>query len=396
VTGWLYAGAVVIGGANFLAVRFSNRELDPMWGAGLRFTVAALIFLAIALVLQLSWPRGRQLGLTLLYGLLAFAAFYALMYWALVRVAAGVSTVVMAVVPLVTVLLAAAQGMERLDPRALIGSVLSLGGIAWMTLGPTDVDLPLPALFAMLGAALSVGQSVIVSKRISASHPVVTNTLAMGVGAIFLLALSAMLGEDWALPTMPEVVWSLVYLVTIGSVGLFVLILMVIRRWPASVTSYMFVLFPVVSARGAARRRGDNRQRRHRGGHRDGRGLAGRLLQDRPGEVRRPGGRRHRLNARRPPWRRRFRDHMVYHMVVARREVLVQLDDDLVERLDKLAARDSVSRSELLRQGALAVLRADEWAMADEQLIEAYTKHPPDPLLLAASERMAAETAPEW
>ncbi|MGH9893143.1 MAG: ribbon-helix-helix protein, CopG family [bacterium] len=40
---------------------------------------------------------------------------------------------------------------------------------------------------------------------------------------------------------------------------------------------------------------------------------------------------------------------------MARREVLVQLDDDLVARLDALAQRVEVSRSELLRRGALAV-----------------------------------------
>lgn len=87
---------------------------------------------------------------------------------------------------------------------------------------------------------------------------------------------------------------------------------------------------------------------------------------------------------------------MVYHMVMARRQVLVQLDDALVERLDELAKRSDVSRSELLRRAALALLRADEWAQADKRLIEGYTKYPPDPALLEASEELAAETAPEW
>jgi len=87
---------------------------------------------------------------------------------------------------------------------------------------------------------------------------------------------------------------------------------------------------------------------------------------------------------------------MVYHMVMARREVLVQLDDDMVERLDEIASRASVSRSELLRRAALAVIEADEWAQADERLIEGYTKHPPDPVLLAVSRRLATENAPEW
>jgi metal-responsive CopG/Arc/MetJ family transcriptional regulator len=87
---------------------------------------------------------------------------------------------------------------------------------------------------------------------------------------------------------------------------------------------------------------------------------------------------------------------MLYHMVMARREVLVQLDDDLVARLDELAKRTEVSRSELLRRGAQAVLEADEWAQADVRLVEGYTKYPPDPVLLEASRRLAAETAPEW
>jgi metal-responsive CopG/Arc/MetJ family transcriptional regulator len=83
-------------------------------------------------------------------------------------------------------------------------------------------------------------------------------------------------------------------------------------------------------------------------------------------------------------------------MVMPRREVLVQLDDELVAQLDVLANRSKVSRSELLRRAALIVLEADEMARAYERLIEGYTKYPPDPLLLDASRRLAAETAPEW
>src|SRR5581483_7244535 len=43
-------------------------------------------------------------------------------------------------------------------------------------------------------------------------------------------------------------------------------------------------------------------------------------------------------------------------MVMAPRVVLVQLDDELVARLDALAEREGTNRSELLRRGALAVL----------------------------------------
>jgi hypothetical protein len=87
---------------------------------------------------------------------------------------------------------------------------------------------------------------------------------------------------------------------------------------------------------------------------------------------------------------------MLYHMVMARREVLVQLEDELVARLDEMATRTEVSRSELLRRGAAAILNADELAQADKRLVDAYNKTPPDAALLESARRLAAQTSPEW
>lgn len=82
--------------------------------------------------------------------------------------------------------------------------------------------------------------------------------------------------------------------------------------------------------------------------------------------------------------------------LMARREVLVQLDDELVDRLDRLAAQQGTSRSELLRRGAAAVLAAAELEAADQALQEAYRRLPQDPAVVKAAVRLAARTAPEW
>jgi metal-responsive CopG/Arc/MetJ family transcriptional regulator len=87
---------------------------------------------------------------------------------------------------------------------------------------------------------------------------------------------------------------------------------------------------------------------------------------------------------------------MLYHMLMARREVLVQLDDELVGRLDALAAKAGTSRSELLRRGALAVIEAADAAEADQRLVAAYQRQPQDPAVVAAAARLAAQTVPEW
>ena len=83
-------------------------------------------------------------------------------------------------------------------------------------------------------------------------------------------------------------------------------------------------------------------------------------------------------------------------MVMARKEVLVQLDDELVRRLDGLAAQQGTNRSELLRRGAVAVLEAAELEAADRHLQESYRRMPQDPAVVAAAARLAAETAPGW
>ncbi len=237
--------AVTVGGGNFIAVRVSNTELPPFWGAGLRFGLAAIAFVGIAAALKIAWPRGRQLALSAAFGLLSIGLFYALMYWALVIVAAGVATIVLAMVPLVTVLLAATQRLERLRVRSLVGAGLALAGVLWMTLGPQQVVVPLAALVAMLVAALCAGQSIIIGKRLAPTHPVAINAVGMAVGAVLLLVLSLVAGEAWSLPATRDAQVAVVYLVALGSVGLFVLLLMIVRRWTSSATSYLFVLFPV-------------------------------------------------------------------------------------------------------------------------------------------------------
>jgi len=81
---------------------------------------------------------------------------------------------------------------------------------------------------------------------------------------------------------------------------------------------------------------------------------------------------------------------------MARREVLVQLDDDLVDDLDRLAKSLGTNRSDLIRRGALAVIQAEDFRAADSELIAAYRRQPTDPTLVRSAARLAARTSPAW
>src|SRR5918911_344577 len=114
-----FVASALLAGGNGVSIRFSNRELPPLWGAGLRFSLAAALLLMVMAVLPLRVPRGRALVGALLYGLFNFGAAFALAYYALVRLHAGFGQTLLALVPLMTLLLAVAQHQERLRAAAV-------------------------------------------------------------------------------------------------------------------------------------------------------------------------------------------------------------------------------------------------------------------------------------
>ena len=81
-------------------------------------------------------------------------------------------------------------------------------------------------------------------------------------------------------------------------------------------------------------------------------------------------------------------------MVVARQQTLVQLTDELLALLDERAAREGVSRSELIRRAIEGFLRDERRAAIDAAIVEAYTRMPQpehDPWAEAAARRSIAE-----
>jgi drug/metabolite transporter (DMT)-like permease len=242
-----FAALVLIGGSNVVAVSLSNKDLPPFFGAGLRFAAAGAILLTVVAVRRIQLPRGRALFGTVMYGLLGFAGSYALAYWALVRLTAGVAAVLLASVPLLTFFFAWAHRLEPFRWRALIGAMIAVAGIIILIGGDLSLDVPIGPMVAALGAAAAVAESGVVIKQFPPSHPVATNGLAMTMGAAVLLAISAISGEGWVLPDRAFAWGVYAYLVLFGSVALFGLFLFVLGRWTASATSYFTVLMPIVS-----------------------------------------------------------------------------------------------------------------------------------------------------
>jgi drug/metabolite transporter (DMT)-like permease len=237
----------LLAGGNAVGVRFSNRELDPLWGAGLRFTLAATLLLALVAVLGLALPRGPALTGAVLYGALNFGAAFALAYYAFVRVHAGLGQTLLALVPLVTLLLAVLQGQERFRLAAVVGAALALVGIGVLSRAPLGETVPPLSLLALFGSTLCFAQAAVVVRRFPAVHPITMNAVGMATAAALLVAGSLLAGESIALPQRAATWAALAYLVAVGSIVVFVLYVVVLRHWSASRAAYTFVVVPVVT-----------------------------------------------------------------------------------------------------------------------------------------------------
>jgi len=242
-----FFGVVLCGGLNTIAVKATVAELDPSWGAGLRFLVAGVLLTGIALATRRAFPRGRSLRGAVVYGLVGFAGAFGLIYPGLRHVQAGTGAVVIALSPLATYGLAIAHRQERFRVQSLAGALLALAGIAIVFVDQLGLAVPLGSLALIFGGMLCLSEAGVIVKLLPRSDPIATNAVAMLSAAVALIAVALASGESLQLPTLASTWIAVGYIVVFGSVVMFSLYLFGLARWTASGMSYSTLLLPFVS-----------------------------------------------------------------------------------------------------------------------------------------------------
>jgi drug/metabolite transporter (DMT)-like permease len=130
---------VVIWGLNFPIAKAALAEVPPLAFNALRFPLAALtVMLALRMRGGNVWPargdRLRVLGL----GILGNVFYQQFFIFGLDNTRAGTASVLLAATPIVTALLSAAAGHERVNTRTWIGVVATFAGIILVVFSGTD------------------------------------------------------------------------------------------------------------------------------------------------------------------------------------------------------------------------------------------------------------------
>ena len=148
-----------------------------------------LLFIYVA-IRRHTLPKGRALIGAVLFGFLQYGLFYALAYFAIVEVTAGLAAVIAASAPIFTLVFAGAARIERLTRWGVLGTAVSFSGIATIFGAWAGKEIPILYMLAAVGTVVVGALAAIIFKLLPPVNPHAMNAVGMLSGALFLLALS--------------------------------------------------------------------------------------------------------------------------------------------------------------------------------------------------------------
>lgn len=248
-TRWqLVAGFLVIylvWGSTYLAIRWGVATIPPFGMGAARFLLAGVSLFVWCRVRGAEKPTKAQWKASAIIGAMLLFVGNGAVSWASQRVSSGLTSVLVATVPLWLVLCELWQGI-RPDVVKVIGVLIGLGGVAMLVMptgGATATVDPLGAVVLAIGSlSWTIGSLYSRSAR-QAPSPALAIAMQMLVGGSLLLLLSLVVGE-WS--TMPHVslrsAASLLYLIVFGSLIGFSTYMWLLRvASPAAVGTYAYV-----------------------------------------------------------------------------------------------------------------------------------------------------------
>jgi drug/metabolite transporter (DMT)-like permease len=242
-----FAGMSLIWGSTFLAIRFGNDTIPPLWGATLRLLLAAPLLFVVARMSGVPFPKGHALRGAALFGFLNLGLNFSLLYWGEQRVASGIAAVLYATVPLTAGVFAWIFGLERFQKTKLIGAVIGLAGVALIFAGELKLGAPEVALLAVFLGATIAALSTIVLKRTPSQSPFMTNSVGALAGIPVCLLGSLFLHEPHPIPSGVKEWWPILYLVVAGNLGAYVLYAWLVSRWNVTTVSTTALIVPVLA-----------------------------------------------------------------------------------------------------------------------------------------------------
>ena len=238
-----------IWGSSFLFIKIAVDTVPAVTVTAVRIATGAAILFVAARMAGQSLPRGRGVWVAITAAALFGNALpFSLISWGEEHIDSGLAAILMAVMPLTTVLLAHIfTADEKLSARKMVGVALGFSGLV-VLMGPDKLaqlgDETVRQL-AVAGAAVCYGINAIITKRLMHLPRRALAAAIMLVAAVMIVAASLVIDRPWTLqPSMTA--WTTMIVLGIFHTAIATLLMFaLVRKQGASFFSQINFLIPV-------------------------------------------------------------------------------------------------------------------------------------------------------
>ncbi|MCW4116541.1 DMT family transporter [Aurantimonas sp. MSK8Z-1] len=240
---------VLLWSTGFIGARYAMPHAEPMTFLAMRYGLALLLLLPLAARAKrppLAAAGHAMLAGALIHGIYLGGVFYAVRH----GLPAGIAALIVGLQPLLTALLAAGLLGEAVGRRQWVGLALGLLGVA-LVIAPklegAGSYSPLMLIPVVL-AVVAISTGTIWQKRFVGGVDLTVGTALQYLGALIPTLPAAVMFETMRVEWAGELVFALVWLTLVLSIGAVFLLLFMIREGAVSSVASLMYLVPGVTA----------------------------------------------------------------------------------------------------------------------------------------------------
>lgn len=243
---------VVLWATGFIGARYAMPWAEPFTFLAARFAIAFALLAALLFVLRDRHASRRGIVNAMAAGALMHGVYLGGVFWAIRNgMPAGISALIVGLQPLITAVLAGKLLGEKILPRHWLGLAIGFAGVVVVLspkFGALGSGITAATLAAAVTAVVAMSAGTILQKKWGAGADMVTGTMYQYLGAAIVMAAGSLLLETREMTINGELIFAMVWLVLVLSIGAIFLLMYLIREGEMSKVASLFYLVPAVTA----------------------------------------------------------------------------------------------------------------------------------------------------
>lgn len=241
---------VLLWSTGFLGAKFGMPHAEPFTFLGYRFTFTSLVFVLIAAVMRVRWPRDAKTWLhASAVGVMMHASYLGGVFFAIRGgTSGGVAALIVGLQPILTAVFAGVLLHERLSWRAWLGLALGFAGVALVVAEQAGASGGVRGVVACVFSLIGITAATLYQKRFAGGIDLRIGSAIQFAAAGVVMWVLAYSSETMVVDWVAEAVLAMAWLVLVLSVGAMTLLYVLIRRGAASKVASLFYLVPPVVA----------------------------------------------------------------------------------------------------------------------------------------------------